>query len=61
MPRPQMAEETVKMVGLAPGERVLVSASGRQLNLGSAVDHRFFLLACSFTNPVLAQRDVLRL
>ena len=28
MPRPLMAEETVKMVGLAPRERVLVSASG---------------------------------
>ena len=60
-PRPQMAEETVKMVGSAPRERVLVSASGRPLNLGSAVDHHFFLLACSFTNQVLAQLDVLRL
>ena len=28
MPRPQMAEEIVKMVGLAPRERVLVSVSG---------------------------------
>ena len=60
-PRPQMAEETVKMVGLAPGERVLVSASGRQLNLGSTVDHRFFLLACSLMSQVPAQLDVLRL
>ena len=61
MPRPQMAEDTAKMVGLALGGRVLGPASGRQLSLGSAVDHRFFLLACSFTNQVLAQLDVLRL
>merc|ERR1712207_120501 len=42
------------------GHGVIVLASGRLLNLGSATGHPSFVMSCSFTNQVLAQLDLLR-
>merc|ERR1712136_637556 len=42
------------------GHGVIVLASGRLVNLGCATGHPSFVMACSFTNQVLAQLDILK-
>jgi len=41
------------------GHGVIILAAGRLLNLGCATGHPSFVMSCSFTNPVLAQIDLL--
>merc|ERR1719301_511808 len=42
------------------GHGVIMLAAGRLMNLGCATGHPSFVMSCSFTNQVLAQRDLLK-
>jgi len=51
-------KDQVDLVEMVDGKKIILLSEGRLLNLGNATGHPSFVMSASFTNQVLAQKEL---
>ncbi len=51
-------KDQVDLIEMADGKKIILLSEGRLLNLGNATGHPSFVMSASFTNQVLAQKEL---